>query len=131
MPKPSRFKKGKKLSEQQYQYKLQKYYQGHIEKNYTKLGHKCIDKRLFAKIKQEAKKKFKVFPSSYATNWIKSEYKKRGGRLKSDKLKVRKEFMEGQTAGQLFFNESDATLYVKKEEKQERKIVERRGDAKE
>ena len=40
-------------------------------------------------------------------------------------------FEEGQTAGQLFFNESDSTLYVKKEEKQERKIVERRGDAKE
>ena len=140
MPKPSRFKKGKKLSEQQYQYKLQKYYQGHIEKNYTKLGHKCIDKRLFAKIKQEAKKKFKVFPSSYATNWIKSEYKKRGGKYKSRAKiindKERKGYEKGQTAGQLFFNTSDATFYfnekhIKKDKPDERKIVERRGDAKE
>jgi hypothetical protein len=111
MPKPSRFKKGKKLSEQQYQYKLQKYYQGHIEKNYTKLGHKCIDKRLFAKIKQEAKKKFKVFPSSYATNWIKSEYKKRGGKYRSrEKIKSQPTITTpgGQAVsmngGELFFN---------------------------
>jgi len=122
MPRPSKYRKGKRLSEQEYKYKLQKYYQGHIEKNYTKLGHKCINKRLFAEIKREAKKKFKVFPSSYATNWIKSEYKKRGGEFKSRKKIV---------SGELAFNESDATLYVAKEEKQERKIVERRGDAKE
>ena len=122
MPRPSKYRKGKRLSEQEYKYKLQKYYQGHIEKNYTKLGHKCINKRLFAEIKREAKKKFKVFPSSYATNWIKSEYKKRGGEFKSRKKIV---------GGELAFNESDATLYVAKEEKQERKIVERRGDAKE
>jgi hypothetical protein len=136
MPRPSKYRKGKRLSEQEYKYKLQKYYQGHIEKNYTKLGHKCINKRLFAEIKREAKKKFKVFPSSYATNWIKSEYKKRGGIFKNDKLKVRKEFMEGQTEGQLFFNTSDATFnfnekHIKKDKPDERKIVERRGDAKE
>ena len=85
MPGPSKYSKGKKLSDQQYKYKLEKYYQGHIEKNYRKLNDKCIDKRLFAEIKREAKKKFKVFPSSYATNWMKSEYKKRGGKYKSRK----------------------------------------------
>ena len=40
MPKPSRFKKGKRLSDQQYKYKLQKYYEGHNEKNYTKFKHR-------------------------------------------------------------------------------------------
>ena len=126
MPKPSRFKKGKKLSDQQYKYKLEKYYEKtnklYIDKAYGKLQNRCINKVLFAKIKQEAKKKFKVYPSSYATAWIKSEYKKRGGKYRSREKIV---------SGELAFNTSDNTLYVAKEEKQERKIVERRGDAKE
>jgi len=137
MSKPAKFDRGKKLSKEEYKKKVQDYYKNQHKDFYEnkaylrKFTNKCIDKALFKKIKEEAKSKFKVYPSSYASAWVKREYKKRGGRLKSDKLKVRKEFMEGQTAGQLFFNESDATLYVKKEEKQERKIVERRGDAKE
>ena len=133
MPKPSRFKKGKRLSDQRYKYELEKYYEKekiYKSQAYKKLKAKCTNKRLFDAIKKEAKDKFKVYPSSYATAWIKSEYKKRGGLFHSDKLKVREEFMEKEV-GEFFFNESDATLYVAKEEKQERKIVERRGDAKE
>jgi len=126
MPKPSKFRKGKKLSDQQYKHKLEKYYEKtnklYIDKAYGKLQNRCINKVLFAKIKQEAKKKFKVYPSSYATAWIKSEYKKRGGKYRSREKIV---------SGELAFNTSDSTLYVAKEEKQERKIVERRGDAKE
>ena len=38
---------------------------------------------------------------------------------------------EGQSAGQLFFNTKDSNLYTVEEETNERKIVERRGDAKE
>ena len=40
-------------------------------------------------------------------------------------------FKEGQSAGQLFFNTKDSNLYTVEEETNERKIVERRGDAKE
>ena len=132
MPKPSKFRKGKKLSDQQYKYELEKYYEKekiYKSQAYKKFRAKCINKSLFDAIKKEAKAKFKVYPSSYASAWVKREYKKRGGLFHSDKLKVRKEFMEG---GELSFNESDATLYVAKEEKpDERTIVERRGDAKE
>lgn len=37
---------------------------------------------LYARIKREAKKKFRVFPSAYASAWLVKEYKKRGGRYK-------------------------------------------------
>ena len=138
MPKPSKFRKGKKLSDQQYKYELEKYYEKekiYKSQAYKKFRAKCTNKNLFDAIKKEAKTKFKVYPSSYASAWVKREYKKRGGKLISrDKIindKERKAYEEGQTAGQLFFNESDANLYVKKEKKLERKIVERRGDAKE
>ena len=75
MNKPAKFAKGKRLSKEEYKKRLEKYYKQrgvafYEDKAYTKLGHKCINKRLFAEIKREAKKKFKVFPSSYASNWI-------------------------------------------------------------
>ena len=34
---------------------------------------------LYSRVKSEAKKKFKVFPSAYASAWIVRTYKKRGG----------------------------------------------------
>lgn len=34
---------------------------------------------LWSRIKAEAKKKFKVYPSAYANAWAAKEYKKRGG----------------------------------------------------
>ena len=37
------------------------------------------DTKLYKKIKDEAKKKFKVYPSIYANSWVVREYKKRGG----------------------------------------------------
>ena len=182
MPKPSEFEKGKRLSKEEYKKRLKKYYkekgkQKYIDKAYGKLQNQCLNKSLFAKIKQEAKNKFKVYPSSYATAWIKSEYKKRGGTYRSyssiqknssnktqtnivvnDKGKITEmtqtigietsptvtlpsgqtvsmeqniAFEEGQTAGQFFFNTKDSNLYTVEEETNERKIVERRGDAKE
>jgi hypothetical protein len=162
MPKPAQFEKGKRLSKEEYKKRLDKYYkekgrQKYIDKAYGKLQNRCLNKSLFAKIKQEAKKKFKVYPSSYATAWIKSEYKKRGGKLKSDNrqtnIKVNDQgkitemtqtigiegspsvtLPSGQTVimdGSLFFNTNDSNLYTVEEETNERKIVERRGDAKE
>ena len=34
---------------------------------------------LYARVKSEAKKKFKVYPSAYANAWLVRTYKKRGG----------------------------------------------------
>ena len=35
---------------------------------------------LYSRVKSEAKKKFKVYPSAYANAWLVREYKKRGGK---------------------------------------------------
>lgn len=37
------------------------------------------NKQLYSRVKSEAKKKFKVYPSAYANAWLVREYKKRGG----------------------------------------------------
>ncbi len=37
------------------------------------------NKKLYSRVKSEAKKKFKVFPSAYASAWLVRTYKKRGG----------------------------------------------------
>lgn len=38
------------------------------------------DPKLYSRVKSEAKKKFKVYPSAYANAWLVREYKKRGGK---------------------------------------------------
>lgn len=38
-----------------------------------------LDNKLFSKVMKEAKKKFKVFPSSQVMSWVHSQYKHRGG----------------------------------------------------
>ena len=38
---------------------------------------------LYAKVKAEAKRKFKVYPSAYANGWLVRTYKKRGGGYRS------------------------------------------------
>ena len=40
------------------------------------------NKKLYAKVKAEAKKKFDVWPSAYASAWLTKEYKKRGGKYR-------------------------------------------------
>jgi len=37
------------------------------------------NKKLYNKVKAEAKRKFKVWPSAYASGWLVKEYKRRGG----------------------------------------------------
>jgi len=37
------------------------------------------NKALYSRVKAEAKRKFDVFPSAYASAWLVREYKKRGG----------------------------------------------------
>lgn len=44
-----------------------------------------INKKLYEKVKKEAKKKFDVYPSIYANAWLVREYKKRGGKYKGKK----------------------------------------------
>lgn len=50
-----------------------------------------LDKRLYAQVKRDAKKKFKVWPSAYASGWLVNEYKRRGGRYSGKKKSAKKE----------------------------------------
>ena len=45
------------------------------------------NKKLYARVKAEAKRKFKVFPSAYASSYIVRTYKKRGGGYRVGKKK--------------------------------------------
>ena len=38
-----------------------------------------VNRKLYSKIKSEAKRKFKVYPSAYANGWLVKTYKARGG----------------------------------------------------
>ena len=42
-------------------------------------GSKPKNSALYSRVKSEAKKKFKVYPSAYANAWLVRTYKKRGG----------------------------------------------------
>lgn len=46
-----------------------------------------LDNKLYEKVKTEAKKKFKRYPSIYASSWITREYVKRGGKYNISKSK--------------------------------------------
>ena len=45
-----------------------------------KSGAKHTNPALYSRVKAEAKKKFKVYPSAYANGWLVRTYKKRGGK---------------------------------------------------
>jgi hypothetical protein len=45
---------------------------------------KPSDPKLYSRVKSEAKKKFSVWPSAYASAWTVKEYKSRGGRYRKD-----------------------------------------------
>ena len=40
------------------------------------------NKALYARVKAEARRKFKVYPSAYANGWLVRTYKSRGGRYR-------------------------------------------------
>lgn len=44
-----------------------------------------LNKQLYEKVKNEAKSKFKVYPSAYANGWLVKEYKRRGGKYSGKK----------------------------------------------
>ena len=129
MTKPAKFDKGKRIPKIEFKKKLNEYYKkqhpdiyenkAYLKKYYSK----CIDKSLFKEIKNEAKKKFKPYPSNYASAWIKNQYKKRGGKLRGKEQDITNK--EKKTLLDL-----RAAVINTDEEKNERKIVERRGNAK-
>ena len=41
------------------------------------------NKKLYAQVKAEAKRKYKVWPSAYASGWLTKTYKARGGKYKT------------------------------------------------
>lgn len=47
-----------------------------------------VNKSLYQKVKEEAKKRFKVYPSAYANGWLVKEYKRRGGTYSGKKPKT-------------------------------------------
>lgn len=51
------------------------------------MSKKPLNQALYDKVKSEAKKKFKVWPSAYASGWLVAEYKRRGGKYSGQKSK--------------------------------------------
>ena len=49
-----------------------------------------VNKTLYSRVKSEAKRKFKVYPSAYANAWLVREYKKRGGTYRVEKKRGKK-----------------------------------------
>lgn len=52
---------------------------------------------LWSRVKAEAKRKFKVYPSAYANAWASKEYKKRGGTWSGKDNRVAKKKTKGKT----------------------------------
>tara|TARA_R100001510_G_scaffold56641_1_gene62635 strand:+ start:35 stop:205 length:171 start_codon:yes stop_codon:yes gene_type:complete len=50
------------------------------KKTTRKKGAKPTNPTLYARVKAEAKRKFKVYPSAYANGWLVRTYKARGGK---------------------------------------------------
>ena len=52
---------------------------GNKKSTKKKKGATPKNKALYARVKAEAKRKFKVYPSAYANGWLVRTYKARGG----------------------------------------------------
>jgi hypothetical protein len=50
---------------------------------------------IYARIIQEAKDKFDVYPSAVANSWVVQEYKRRGGTYKSESQSTTKSIWDG------------------------------------
>ena len=55
---------------------------GGRRRNAAKKRQVTTNPTLYARVKAEAKRKFKVYPSAYANGWLVRTYKKRGGRFR-------------------------------------------------
>jgi hypothetical protein len=58
-------------------------------------GSNPSDPKLYARVVQEAKDKFDVYPSAVANSWVVQEYKRRGGTYKSDLQPTTKSIWDG------------------------------------
>jgi hypothetical protein len=58
-------------------------------------GSEPANSRLYARIIQEAKDKFDVYPSAVANSWVVQEYKRRGGTYKSESQSTTKSIWDG------------------------------------
>jgi hypothetical protein len=58
-------------------------------------GSNPSDPKLYARVVQEAKDKFDVYPSAVANSWVVQEYKRRGGTYKSDSQPTTKSIWDG------------------------------------
>jgi len=56
----------------------------------THVNANVLNPDLWITIRNEAREKFQVFPSAYASSWISREYKKRGGTFSDDEHYVEK-----------------------------------------
>ena len=52
-------------------------------KTSTKKRNIPTNKKLYARVKTAARRKFAVYPSAYANAWLVRTYKKRGGKYRS------------------------------------------------
>ena len=59
-------------------------------KELKKVANIPVNKALYSRVKAEAKRKFKVYPSAYANAWLVREYKKRGGTYRVEKKRGKK-----------------------------------------
>ena len=50
-----------------------------------KIPDNIVNKKLYSKVKKEAKEKFEIWPSRYGSGWLTKEYKKRGGTYSGSK----------------------------------------------
>lgn len=48
-----------------------------------------LNKSLYNKVKAEAKRRFKKWPSAYASGWLVKEYKRRGGKYTGGKKSIK------------------------------------------
>lgn len=48
------------------------------------------NKKLYARVKAETKRKFRVYPSAYANAWLVKTYKKRGGKYRYAKRRTKR-----------------------------------------
>jgi hypothetical protein len=46
------------------------------------------NKKLYQQVVQEAKRRFEVWPSAYASMWVQKTYQEKGGKYKTDKKQV-------------------------------------------
>ena len=60
------------------------------KKGGKKRGECSCNKALYSRVKAEAKRKFKVYPSAYANAWLVREYKKRGGTYRTESKRGKK-----------------------------------------